>query len=190
MSRATSEELTDALTVTAPAPNPALPQQCGINVMLVLDESGSIAVVGGHREGAPRHPRVPQLAVGDRVQGFDRRLQHDRGMASRIPRGNRVGGRRRHGTRSGTIGHYFEPYLKNDYNPDGWTNWEDAFKQVAFANADDPDLPAPDDPVADLVVFMTDGDPTARNLDPPATGTKTGARRGRSRGAAARGGGG
>ena len=30
---------------------------------------------------------------------------------------------------TGTIGTDFEPYLKNDYNPSGWTNWEDAFTE-------------------------------------------------------------
>ncbi len=38
--------LTDGLRVTTPAPNPNLPPRCGINVMLVLDESGSISTSG------------------------------------------------------------------------------------------------------------------------------------------------
>ena len=42
----TELKLTDALTVTAPATNPPIPQQCGINVILVLDESGSIESSG------------------------------------------------------------------------------------------------------------------------------------------------
>ena len=35
---------------------------------------------------------------------------------------------------TGTIGTDFEPYLKNDYKPSGWTNWEDAFTEVKVAN--------------------------------------------------------
>jgi hypothetical protein len=38
--------LQDALRVTKPAPNPNLPPRCGIDVMLVLDESGSIGSSG------------------------------------------------------------------------------------------------------------------------------------------------
>jgi hypothetical protein len=38
--------LQDGLRVTTPAANPDLPPRCGINVMLVLDKSGSIQSVG------------------------------------------------------------------------------------------------------------------------------------------------
>ena len=51
----------------------------------------------------------------------------------------------------------FDPYLANGYDPGGWTNWEDAFYEVNVANGQKP--------VADLVVLVTDGDPTARNDD-------------------------
>jgi uncharacterized repeat protein (TIGR01451 family) len=169
----TEFELTDALTVTTPAPNPALPQQCGIDVMLVLDESGSI-----QSSGATEKVRRATRAFLNSLSGTGCRVSIiDFSTTAAWPVGYHVvtGSVGADGSNpSGTIKDYFEPYLKNNYNPGGWTNWEDAFKQVAFANADDPGLPAPDDPVADLVVFMTDGDPTARNLDPPATGTKTG----------------
>jgi hypothetical protein len=38
--------LTHALSVTRPGPNTDLPPRCGINVMLVLDRSGSIGTAG------------------------------------------------------------------------------------------------------------------------------------------------
>ena len=38
--------LTNALSVTGPGTNPNLAERCGINLMLVLDESGSIASSG------------------------------------------------------------------------------------------------------------------------------------------------
>jgi uncharacterized repeat protein (TIGR01451 family) len=56
-----------------------------------------------------------------------------------------------------TMASVFNPYINNGYDPGGWTNWEDAFHEVKVANDDGP--------VADLVVFMTDGDPTARNTN-------------------------
>ncbi len=167
------EVLTDALRVTTPAANPDLPQQCGINVMLVLDESGSI-----ESSGATEKVRRATRAFLNSLSGTGCRVAIiDFSTTAAWPVGYHVvtGSVGADGSNpSGTIKDYFEPYLKNNYKPGGWTNWEDAFKQVAFANADDPALPAPEDPVADLVVFMTDGDPTARNLDPPATGEKTG----------------
>ncbi len=72
--------LKDALTVTPPRPNPNLPPRCGINVMLVLDESGSIASSGQTETVQERHARVPQRALGDRREGLDRRLQQHRGV--------------------------------------------------------------------------------------------------------------
>ena len=67
-------------------------------------------------------------------------------------------------TRSPSV---FEPYLKNGYKPSGWTNWEAAFQKVREAN-----WPRGRPVPADLVVFITDGDPTARNNPPgaPVTG--------------------
>ena len=63
-----------------------------------------------------------------------------------------------------SITNTFEPYLKDGYKPGGYTNWEDAFHEVAYANAQGT--------LADLVVFITDGDPTARNK--PGGGSVTG----------------
>ena len=45
----------------------------------------------------------------------------------------------------------FANYINNSYNPSGWTNWEDAFAQVSALSTR-----------PELVVFLTDGDPTAR----------------------------
>jgi hypothetical protein len=42
--------LENALNVNAPAANPTLPPRCGINVMLVLDKSGSIESSGATRK--------------------------------------------------------------------------------------------------------------------------------------------
>ena len=58
-----------------------------------------------------------------------------------------------------TLNSTFRPYLKNNYKPDGWTNWDDGFfttKLVSDSN-----------PKADLVLFVTDGDPTAYNNTHP-----------------------
>ena len=67
------------------------------------------------------------------------------------------------GTATGTIGSEFEPYLRDDYKSGGWTNWEDAFTEVKAANDEAENPEFPNGRLADLVVFITDGDPTARN---------------------------
>ena len=74
-----------------------------------------------------------------------------------------------------SISQTFNPYIDNTnpggpgYNPSGWTNWEAAFEKVGKANGQGTK--------ADLVVFMTDGDPTARNKHPG--GARYGTHRGR-----------
>ncbi len=143
--------LSHGLNVTAPAANPTLPAKCGINVMLVLDESGSIGTSGATEQvrDAARSFLSSLSGTGSKVSitDFSTTATQQVGYTT---------------VTQDSIGSTFEPYLTNDYNPNGWTNWEDAFTKVAAANAAGP--------VADLVVFITDGDPTARNT---ATGQQT-----------------
>ena len=154
--------VTNALEVTSPAPNPALPQRCGINVMLVLDRSGSI---GSNAENVRRASRAFLNALsgtGSHVSIVDFSTNAARPVGYHLVTGevqpDGTGG-------TGTIGTEFEPYLKNDYEPGGWTNWEDAFTEVKAANDEAGKPQFPNGRRADLVVFITDGDPTARNTD-------------------------
>ena len=154
--------LTNALKVTSPATNPALPQRCGINVMLVLDESGSIA-----SSGATEKVRRATRAFLNALSGTGCKVSIvDFSTTASWPVGYHMvtGQVDSNGMNaSGTIGEHFEPYLKDGYKPAGWTNWEDAFHQVKVANDGATK--------ADLVVFMTDGDPTARNTNSGGTDT-------------------
>ena len=52
-----------------------------------------------------------------------------------------------------TIATTFDPYIANGYNPNGSTNWEDAFRIGRYF------LPRPSEATPHLVVFITDGDP-------------------------------
>ena len=149
--------LPDGLRVTDPARNPNLPARCGINVMLVLDESGSIA-----QSGATDKVRAAANAFLSALSGTGSKVSivdFSTSAAQQVPYTT---------VTQAAIDNTFEPYLKNQYKPDGWTNWEDAFQKVAAANAAGP--------VGDLVVFITDGDPTARNNPPgnPVTGLTEG----------------
>jgi hypothetical protein len=148
--------LEQALTVTAPARNPDIPRRCGINVMLVLDESGSIASSNA-TEKVRRAVRAFLNALsgtGSSVSIIDFSTTAER-QKDYIQVTGQVDANGQNAT--GSIATDFEPYLKNGYNPDGWTNWEDALHEVKVANDEGP--------VADLVMFITDGDPTARNKD-------------------------
>ncbi len=48
----------------------------------------------------------------------------------------------------------FETYIQG-YSPNGWTNWEDALRVARYL------APRPNAAIPHLVVFLTDGDPTA-----------------------------
>jgi uncharacterized repeat protein (TIGR01451 family) len=141
--------LQNGLRVTAPRDNPGLPARCGINVMLVLDESGSINTAGATEDvrNATRAFLKALAGTGAQVSIVD----FSSTAARPVPYTT---------VTTDTIDSVFEPYLRNEYNPSGWTNWQAAFEQVKLANAKPP--PEPD---ADLVVFMTDGDPTAYTRD-------------------------
>jgi uncharacterized repeat protein (TIGR01451 family) len=148
----TTLTLQDGLRVTTPAANPNLPPRCGINVMLVLDKSGSIASSGQTEtvKAATRAFLGALSGTGAKVSivDFSSTAARPVGYTTVTP---------------ASIANTFNPYLVNGYKPSGYTNWEAAFQKVREANTQGP--------LADLVVFITDGDPTARNA---ATGTQTG----------------
>jgi von Willebrand factor type A domain len=156
-SGATSPEkvLREAIRVTAPARNPNMVPVCGLDVMLVLDESGSIAQSGatGTVRAAARGFLDALAGTGSSVSIVD----FSTTAAQPVPYTT---------VTETTIGNVFAPYLRNGYRPSGWTNWEAACQRVQSANA------AIGGPRADLVLFMTDGDPTAydRPGRRPATG--------------------
>ncbi|HEY7044531.1 MAG TPA: vWA domain-containing protein, partial [Nocardioidaceae bacterium] len=135
--------LTKGLTVTTPAANPNLPPRCGINVMLVLDESGSIET-----SGATEKVKSAATAFLNALSGTGAKVSitdFSTTAAQQVPYTT---------VTSDSIADIFDPYLKTGYKPSGWTNWEAAFQTVHQANKST---------LADLVVFITDGDPTARN---------------------------
>ena len=137
--------------------------------MLVLDESGSIAASGA--TGAVRNATKAFLGAlsgtGSRVSIVDFSTSAARPIEYTT-------------VTADSIAQTFNPYIDNTnpggpgYNPSGWTNWEAAFDEVGKANGQGTK--------ADLVVFMTDGDPTARNND--GGGADHGAHRGRRDGTA------
>jgi uncharacterized repeat protein (TIGR01451 family) len=138
--------LRDGLRVTQPAPNPRLPARCGIDVALILDSSGSIGDDAPTVRTAVRSFLTALSGTGSQVSIVDFNAQATRPVPYTV-------------VSSTTIADTFDPYLKNTYKPGGTTNWEAAFQRVVEANA------APGGPVADLVLFITDGDPNTFNND-------------------------
>ena len=138
--------LPTALNVLAPGDNPRLPPRCGINVMLVLDKSGSIQTSGQTDtvRDATRAFLTALSGTGSKVSIVD----FSSTAAQPVPYTQ---------VTQTSIDDTFNPYLNNDYKPSGYTNWEAAFQKVYEANANTKN------PKADLVVFITDGDPTAHN---------------------------
>ena len=145
--------LAKGLRVTAPAANPNLPPRCGINVMLVLDESGSIGSSNQTEtvKNATRAFLNALSGTGAKVSIVD----FSSSAARPVPYTT---------VTADSITNTFEPYLKNGYKPNGFTNWDAAFHEVATANKAGT--------LADLVVFITDGDPTAHSN--PSGGPTTG----------------
>ena len=151
--------LKDGIRVTAPAPNPNLSPVCGIDVMLVLDKSGSIASSGATEtvRDAARAFLTALSGTGSAVSIVD----FSTSAAQPVPYTT---------VTDSAIANVFDPYLRNGYKPSGWTNWEAAFQKVRQANA------VPGGTLADLVIFITDGDPTAYNraTGSPVTGLTPG----------------
>ena len=138
----TQKTLIDGLTVATPGPNPNLPPRCGIDVMLVLDESGSIQS-SGQTENVRNATRAFLNALSGTGAGVSI-VDFSSTAARPVPYTT---------VTADTIANKFEPYLVNGYKPGGYTNWEAAFAKVREANTQGT--------LADLVVFITDGDPTA-----------------------------
>jgi hypothetical protein len=127
-----------------PIQNPDLDAVCGLDVLMILDESGSIEnsdatdnVIDayttfvsalnntGSRVGVVEFSQVARLPIAEYVTVTDE-----------------------------TLANRFLPYINNNYDPGGNTNWEDALRAARYF-MERPSLETPH-----LVMFITDGDPT------------------------------
>jgi uncharacterized repeat protein (TIGR01451 family) len=159
--------------------NPDLEPACGIDVIFILDESGSIVGTGGASDISDE--------VRDSAHAFLNALE---GTGSRVAivefnteARNPIGYTQ---VTAANITNTFDPYLYDDpdsspsnnyYDPedysctspqDCYTNWEAALKEVGSINTSSS--------VAPLVVFFTDGNPTAHldnSGDPVIDGTSS-----------------
>ena len=148
--RGCSSTLNNALSVTTPATNPNLAERCGINLMLVLDESGSI----GSTSGATAAVRTATKAFLGALSGTGSQVSIiDFSTSAARPIGYTT-------VTPESIAQTFNPYIDNTNpatatTPAAGRTGRPRSMKVGEANGEGTK--------ADLVVFMTDGDPTARN---------------------------
>lgn len=156
-------QLPGAVRVTSPGANPDLSAGCGLNVMLVLDESYSI-----------RSPVDYRAEVRNAATSFLHALSGT-GSSVAMTLFSRTARLAPFGytlVNQTTINDVFTPYIENapgtgGYNPSSSTaatNWQSAFGEVRQANDSTRQ--------AQLVVYVTDGDPNTYTND--AGGTTTG----------------
>ena len=151
-----------ASATTTITPNPDLQPACGAKVILVLDESGSIENTAG-AETAVRNA-ANAFASGLADTGSQLAVIEFGTSAKRVFNYTNVTS-----GAGGTLATTFQPYFNGTasspadvYNSPSqtgqWTNWQDALEEVKLLN---------NTAVAPLVVFVTDGDPTATGTASP-----------------------
>ena len=129
-----------------PIDNPDLVAACGLDIHMVLDESGSVGI----------HASVVRRAFNAFTSALNntgsRIAVSEFSTVADLP----LSGAARDtyttvtdATRADTFG----PYIANGYQPDGATNWEDGLRMGRYF------LPRPSAQQPHLTVFITDGDP-------------------------------
>ena len=137
-------------TTKIPAANPDLAKKCDLKVALVLDESGSIQSAGATQKVRDAAKAFANGLVGSGSQIGVIEFNTDARVVDLDP----VGSAFYNDVTQTWVDGQLSSYLTNDYSPQNWTNWQDALQKVL------------DQANPDLVVFITDGDPTARNPAP------------------------
>ena len=148
---------------TTVATNPDLKPACGTNVVMVLDESGSIQGTAGAEEAV--RSAANAFANGLADTGSKLAVIEFGSSAKKVfPYTSVTSGA------GGTLATTFQPYFNRTASAPAdvydspsqtgpWTNWEDALQEVKNLNSTSG--------VAPLVVFITDGDPTATGTVAP-----------------------
>lgn len=139
-----------------PDDNPDLDAACGIDIHVLLDESSSI-----RQAAATDDVRTAFRAFVSALRNTGSRLAvSEFGTQARLPLPGAAATTYTTVTDQ-TIADTFEPYIATGYAPPAigsgtqYTNWEDAFRVARHL------LPRPRADVPHLVLFITDGDPTA-----------------------------
>ena len=134
-------------TIRPRTANQALAPHCDTRVALVLDESGSIGSTSGAQQAVINGSKAFVNGLVD--SGAQLAVIEFNSSARTVPLGNPA--TVYNNVTSQFASGPFSNYISGEYDPSGYTNWEDALAEVGALN-----------PRPELVVFLTDGDPTAR----------------------------
>ena len=135
---------------TTPAANPDLSKACGLDVMMILDESGSIAT-----SNATDDVQRAFTAFVESLNNTGSSMSViEFSTVARLPSIGGVAPGTYLTIDNSTVPD-FQEYIDDDYDPANKTNWEDALRVGRYM------APRPDPNIPHLVVFITDGDPTA-----------------------------
>ena len=129
--------------------NPDLTKACGLDVLMIIDESGSIGTSGATEDvkSAFRAFVASLKNTGSRMAVAEFSSVARLPSIGGLPPGTYI-------TIDDGTQADFNSYIAG-YKPDGWTNWEDALRVGRHL------APRPDPDIPHMVVFLTDGDPTA-----------------------------
>ncbi|HEY1277356.1 MAG TPA: VWA domain-containing protein, partial [Thermoleophilaceae bacterium] len=128
-----------------PIDNPDLTTACGIDIHVILDESGSVKNYANDVRRAFRAFTSALNNTGSRM------AVSEFSTVARLPLPG-AAARQYTAVTDATQASIFNPYISSGYNPNGSTHWEDAFRIGRYF------LPRPGTQ-PHLVVFITDGDP-------------------------------
>jgi uncharacterized repeat protein (TIGR01451 family) len=131
-----------------PIDNPDLDVACGLDILVILDESGSIA-----NAGATEDVRRAFRSFTQALKNTGSRMAvTEFSTVARLPLPG-AAARNYTTVTDNSIANIFDPYINGDFNPNGSTHWEDAFRVGRYF------LPRPSQETPHLTVFITDGDP-------------------------------
>ncbi|QFU74584.1 VWA domain-containing protein [Halioglobus maricola] len=133
-----------------PIDNPDLEQACGLNVLMILDESGSI---GDNDDNVRTAFKAFTAAIKNTSSSM---AVAEFSKVARLPKIG-VFNRGDYITVTDDTKVFLDNYVDNDYDPGGNTNWEDGLRMGRLGSAF---APRPSFDVPHLTVFITDGDPT------------------------------
>jgi uncharacterized repeat protein (TIGR01451 family) len=129
-----------------PARNPDLVAQCGLDILVILDESGSVEDFTGDVKTAFKAFTTALQNTGSRM------AVAEFSTVARLPLSGAAKQSYTNVTTQ-TINTIFNPYINKNYKPSGRTHWEDAFRVGRFF------LPPQSADIPHLTVFITDGNP-------------------------------
>src|SRR4051795_3125043 len=129
-----------------PVSNPDLDAACGLDIHMILDESGSVGIHAGVVQRAFNAFTSALNNTGWRIAVSDFSTVADLPLSGASRNTYTV-------VTDATRASIFGPYIASGYRPSGSTNWEDGLRMGRYF------LPRPSAKQPHLTVFITDGDP-------------------------------